>query len=207
MRKVIDSAYTLQILISFVVSKRATAQQSLSKRAASPVLAVQRKAAKKPSTIASRGRGGSTIAARPRQVQELHDNSDSDLPRDVLSEHHRRNGVPRAPDPGHLGSQAGSRSGPSATDADTNRAIGAKSRNTNNGDPTTLKYYSPVWKAVLNRARFLSRLDTVTDNAFPERQPNCRRTACHLMNRSLEIICTTWAISYVSFCWWTSTHV
>ena len=37
--------------------------------------------------------------------------------------------------------------------------------------------------------------------------PNCRRTACHLMNRSLEIICTTWVISYVYFCWWTSTHV
>ena len=37
--------------------------------------------------------------------------------------------------------------------------------------------------------------------------PNCRRTVCHLMDHSLEIISTTWAISYVSFCWWSSTHV
>ena len=140
-------------------------RQSLTKRSASPVLAVQRKAAKKPSTIASRGCGGSTITARSRQAQELHDDSDSDVPHDVMTEHHRRNGVPRAPNPDYLVS---GRSGPSTADADTKNTVGAKTRNVNNGDPTTLKYYSPVWKAVLNRARFLSRLDTVTDNAFPE---------------------------------------
>ena len=124
---------------------------------------MQRKAAKKPSTIASRGRGGITITARSQQAQGHHDDSDSDAPRDVLSEHQRRNGVPRAPDPSYLESRAGGGSGPSVTDTDT------KTRNNNNGDPTTLKYYSPMWKAVLNRARFLSRLDIVTDNAFPER--------------------------------------
>ena len=172
MLKVRDFVYILQILKSFVASRRAPSvpRQSLSKRPASPALAVQRKAARKPSTIASRGRGGSTISARSRQAEELGEASDSDVPQDVLSEHHRRNGVPRAPDPDYHASQAGGRSGLSATDADTKNSVGAKTCKANNGDPTTLKYYSPVWKTILNRARFLSRLDTISSNAFPERQ-------------------------------------
>ena len=144
-------------------------RQNLSKRSASPAPAVQRKVAKKPSTIASRGRGGSVITARSRQVEEVHNSSESDVPRDVLSEHQRRNGVPRAPDPGHLALQASGRSGP-VTDTSTRNSIGTKARSANNGDPKTLKYYSPVWKTILNRARFLSRLDAVISNAFPERQ-------------------------------------
>ena len=174
MRKVSHFTYMLQILMSFVASKQASARpsvprQSLPKRPASPAPVVQRKVAKKPSTLASRGRGGSIITARSRQVEVPHDNSDSDVPRDVLAEHHRRNGVPRAPDPGHLVPPTGGRSGTSAAD-NTKTSVGAKTRDTNNGDPRTLKYYSPVWKTILNRARFLSRLDTIANNAFPERQ-------------------------------------
>ena len=60
-------------------------RQNLSKRSASPAPAVQRKVAKKPSTIASRGRGGSVITAHSRQVEEVHNSSESDVPRDVLS--------------------------------------------------------------------------------------------------------------------------
>ena len=45
-------------------------RQNLSKRSASPAPAVQRKVAKKPSTIASHGRGGSVITTRSRQVEE-----------------------------------------------------------------------------------------------------------------------------------------
>ena len=144
-------------------------RQNLSKRSASPAPAVQRKGAKKPSTIASRSRDGSVITARSRQVEEVHNSSESDVPRDVLSEHQRRNGVPCAPDPGHLALQASGRSGP-VTDTSTRNSIGTKACSANNGDPKTLKYYSLVWKTILNLARFLLRLDAIISNAFPEHQ-------------------------------------
>ena len=144
-------------------------RQNLSKRSASPAPAVQHKVAKKPSTIASRGHGGSVITACSRQVEEVHNSSELDVPRDVLSEHQHHNGVPRAPDPGYLTLQVSGHLGP-VTDTSTKNSIGTKAHSANNGDPKTLKYYSPVWKTILNRARFLSHLDTVISNMFPERQ-------------------------------------
>ncbi|KAI5990742.1 hypothetical protein EDD15DRAFT_2369460 [Pisolithus albus] len=150
-----------------------------SKRPASPPTTIQRKVAKKCSTIASRGRGGSAVAARSRQVSEPHDNSDSEASHDVLFKHHSRNGVPRAPDPVYLDSLASK----SQTDGGTGASVAVQNLNTNevqhsvkteprtstNNDPTTLKFYDTMWKAILNRAKLLSRLDAVIGNAFPER--------------------------------------
>ncbi|KIM55471.1 hypothetical protein SCLCIDRAFT_134658 [Scleroderma citrinum Foug A] len=56
------------------------------------------------------------------------------------------------------------------TDTSTKNSIGTKACSANNGDPKTLKYYSLVWKTILNHTRFLSRLDAVISNAFPEHQ-------------------------------------
>ncbi|KAI5987297.1 hypothetical protein EDD15DRAFT_2372513 [Pisolithus albus] len=77
-----------------------------SKRPASPPTTIQRKVAKKCSTTASRGRGGSAVAARSRQVSEPHDNSDSEASHDVLFKHHSRNGLTGAQDEYSTGSFA-----------------------------------------------------------------------------------------------------
>ena len=122
-----------------------------------------------PTFTQTRPHGGSTITAYSRQAQGLHANLDSDVPHDVMTKHHCCNSVPCAPDPDYLTLQVAGHSGPFTADTDTKNTVGAKTCNANNGDPTTLKYYSPVWKAILNCARFLSRLDIVTDNVFPKR--------------------------------------
>lgn len=165
-----------------------------SKRPASSPTNVQRKVAKKPSTIASRGRGGSSAAGRSRQVPEPRHNSDSDASNDVLLDHHRRNGVPRAPDPTYLASLGNktrtdrgtgrSSANQDADDIGVQSILSAASRSGGSKDPTTLKFYDAVWRAVLARAKTLSRFDAIINNTFPERQ-------AYVSKRAVEFITQT----------------
>ncbi|KIK19778.1 hypothetical protein PISMIDRAFT_13429 [Pisolithus microcarpus 441] len=150
-----------------------------SKRPASPPTTIRWKVPKKYLTIASRGHGGSAAAVRSRQVLEPHDDLDLEASHDVLFKHHSRNGVPRAPDPVYLESLASK----SRTDGGMGAPVAIQNPNINkvqhsvktelrtgtNNDPTTLKFYDTMWKAILNRAKLLSCLDAVIGNAFPER--------------------------------------
>ncbi|KIK14431.1 hypothetical protein PISMIDRAFT_17278 [Pisolithus microcarpus 441] len=150
-----------------------------SKRPTSPPTTIQWKVAKKCLTITSRGRGGSAIAAHSWQVSEPHDNSDSEASHDVLFKHHSCNGVPHAPDPVYLESLASK----SQTEGGMGASVAVQNLNINevqhsvktefhtgtNTDPTTLKFYNTMWKAILNCAKLLSHLDAVIGNAFPER--------------------------------------
>ena len=199
-QKVIVFSFVLLVLISSVASKQAPAQQAVpqqssSKRIASPPLAVQRKVARTTSTIASRGHGGGPIAAHPRQLPGPSDEGlRLEAPHDVLDYHHHRNGAPRAPDPHHLASIAdksqtdggpGLAATQTAAVAEAGNSVGTKPRNASNNNPTTLKYYDLVWKTILIRVKFLSRLDSVINDAFPERQAYLSAKAAEFINQAI----------------------
>ncbi|KIK27360.1 hypothetical protein PISMIDRAFT_8195 [Pisolithus microcarpus 441] len=172
----------VMILKSYVASKIPVEQDISkpfsSKRPTSPPTTIQQKVPKRYSTIASCGHGGSAAAVCSRQVSEPHDDSDSEASHDVLFKHHSHNGVPHAPDPVYLESLASK----SWTDRgmgapvaiqnpninEVQHSVKTKLRTGTNNDPMTLKFYDMMWKAILNRAKLLSRLDAVIGNAFPE---------------------------------------
>ncbi|KAI5989729.1 hypothetical protein EDD15DRAFT_2370455 [Pisolithus albus] len=161
--------------------------------ATSPV-AVQRKAAKNSSTIASRGRGGGAISTSSRQVLEAHDGMDPEAPCDVLLDHHRHNGMPCAPTSTYLASLAtksktDSTVGPPAAAADADDEIEnpatAEPCTGSSNDPMTLKFYDPVWRTVLSRAKVLSRFDAVITNAFPEWQLYISKKALEFITQAI----------------------
>ncbi|KIK16504.1 hypothetical protein PISMIDRAFT_15765 [Pisolithus microcarpus 441] len=182
-RKVNSLLSLIQILKSYVVSKIPVEQDISkpfsSKRPASPPTTIQWKVPKKYSTITSCGRGGSATAVRSRQVSEPHDDSDSEASHDVLFKHHSHNSVPCAPDPVYLKSLAskswtdGGMGAPVAIQNpninEIQHSVKTKLRTGTNNDPTTLKFYDTMWKAILNHAKLLSHIDAVIGNAFPER--------------------------------------
>ncbi|KIK18408.1 hypothetical protein PISMIDRAFT_14390 [Pisolithus microcarpus 441] len=112
------------------------------------------------------------------QLSEPHDDSDSEASHDVLFKHHSCNGVPCAPDPIYLESLAskswtnGGMGAPVAVQNpninEVQHSVKTELRTGTNNDPTTLKFYDTMWKAILNRAKLLSHLDAVIGNAFPE---------------------------------------
>ncbi|KAN0073705.1 hypothetical protein V8E55_011959 [Tylopilus felleus] len=122
-------------------ARKSVLKTSSSKHPASPPTIMERKVAKKPSMITSCGRSAS----------EPHDNSDPEAPNDVLLDHHRCNGAPRAPDPVYPASiadkaQANCGAGPStavqgADSKDAQDSLIGKPRGGGSDDPTTLKFY------------------------------------------------------------------
>lgn len=177
-----------------VASNQAPSKPTSFKRPATSPIPVQRKVAKKPSTIASRGRGGGVVASRSRRVPEIHDDSDSEAQHDVLIDHHLRNGAPRAPDPAYLASLGNKSKSHSSTglsvatlSADAvegHNYVVPSSRAGGKNDPTTLKFYDATWRAILSRAKLLSRFDTVAKNAFPERQAYLSKGAIEFITQA-----------------------
>jgi hypothetical protein len=169
---------------------QAVSKQSLSKCPTSPPT-VQREVAKKPSTITSHDCGGGSIATRSWQAPEPHDNPEA--PRDVLLDHHHCNGVLRTPDPGHLApltnkSQTDGDMGPSVTvqaAGGIQDSVMAKAHTGANNDPTILKFYDAVWKAVLNCAKSLAHLDAVIDDTFPEQHVYISKRAIKFISQAI----------------------
>ena len=154
---------------------------------------MQQKVAKKSLTIASYGRGGGAIAARSRQLPVPHNNPEA--PHDVLLDHHRHNGVPHAPDPVYLVSLAdelqangGTRPSVAIQDDDDNMiqdSVTAEPCTGPNKNPKTFKFYDVMWKAILNRAKLLSHLDAVINDAFPERYVYISKRGVEFINQAI----------------------
>ncbi|KIK74934.1 hypothetical protein PAXRUDRAFT_174294, partial [Paxillus rubicundulus Ve08.2h10] len=163
---------------------------------------IQLKLARKPSTIASCGNGGSMSAAHswmacsPLISATQADVSDTDVPQDVLRDHHCWNGTLCTPDSTYLASlsmKSKTESGHhitggswSAVQGDGKDDKGSKPVTGHGNDIlTTIRFYNPVWKVILNCTKTLSFLEAVLNNAFPERTTFHHKKAPEFINQAI----------------------